>query len=718
MNKNNIILSLGLIQALALSSCVEEKIVNEGLNKVDIQLSDASFNAILSEEPASRINWINNTFIWNAEDKISVWNRNLGLNHMFTLTENAESSKSVFSGKTVLTNGHKLIAIYPYKEDTRFNNIGSFVLPDTTLQAGINPELSTKCYMYATSQINEGRIPDLYFNPLTSLFNIQLKNISGNEIKLKYLTISADEDVFPSSVSINENGVITTLSNMTKSVTIDFSEQPLADQAIINASINILPTIYGETMLMNKNTKISISAKVWTGEKDTEVILLDATPLTETDEILGLDLSSTSYQLTAGSKYDLNFDLDYHFKVPEEGYVYDEINETVHIYNKAGLINWRNDIVASSPQANVILEKDYFENNELIFEGNDVWEPIEFFSGVLDANGIIIKGLKVSNYGIFKNNNGTIKNLILESPLFSSNVTQPSGFITSVNNGIIENCIIKNIQATITKPVNFGSIAGQNAQPGTINNCQVNGGTLHLNLNGGDSGSSNFGGLVGENYGGTGTILASKVIDVTIDHPSNSYGASNVGGLVGYNNIGKIKASYSDIKMNINCSAQTGGLVGTNANGTILASYAVTSINGNGTNNTGGLIGFNNGNTTIVTSSYAMPTSTMNHSKFGLLIGNNAGNVVTTYVVSTSNIEAIKTGSTNVGYEPKLNDVTTLISKMLEMNLEIEKIEPELGWNFKKNEDTETQSKYPLIHQYGVPVPGFDGDDFEDGDNI
>lgn len=718
MNKNNIILSLGLIQALTLSSCVEEKIVNEGLNKTEVQLSDVSFNAILSEEPKSRINWANNTFIWNAEDKISVWNRNLGLNQMFTLTENAESAKSVFSGKTVMTNGHKLIAIYPYREDTKFSNLGSFVLPDTTLQAGANPELSTKCYMYAASQIYEGKIPDLYFNPLTALFNIQLKNTSGNEIKLKYLTIKADENVFPSSVNINDNGTITNLSNMTNSVTIDFSEQPLANQAIINASLNILPTIFGETMLMNKNTKISISAKVWTGEKDAEVILLDATPLSETDEISGLDLSSTSYQLTAGSKYYLNFDLDYHFKVPEKGYIYDEINKTVHIYNKTGFVNWKNDIVASSPQANVILEKDYFENDELVFESNELWEPIEFFSGVLDANGVIIKGLKVSNYGIFKKNNGTIKNLILENPSFSSDVTQPSGFIASVNNGIIENCKLDNVQATIIKPVNFGSIAGQNAQPGTINNCQVNGGTLNLKLTGSDAGSSNFGGLVGENYGGTGVIIASKVIDVTIEHPSNSYGASNVGGLVGYNNIGKVKASYSDVKMNINCSAQTGGLVGTNANGTVLASYAIATISGNGTNNTGGLIGFNNGNTTIVTSSYAIPTSTMNHSKFGLLIGNNAGNVSTTYVVSSSEVPAIKAGTTNVGYEPKLNDVTALVSKMLEMNLAIEKIEPELGWNFKMNEDTETQSENPLIHQYGVPVPGFDGNDFEEGDNI
>lgn len=710
-------MSIGLMQALTQTSCVEEKIVNEN-TKPDLtsELADYTVNAIISQPVLARANWQEGKLVWGADDKFALWNRNTGLNHQFSIIAEGEqfNETAKFSGEAVVRNGDKLIAIYPYVETSVFNELGSFSLPDTTVQATGTPDLSSKFYMLASTDVTENAIPNLTFSPITSLLNFHLKNTSGNEIKLLYLTLEGSDAVFPATLGINDNGEIASLSNLRSKVTIDMQEQPLADGIVFNAALNVLPTCWGDNSLMMKNTELSLIAKVWTGEKEVDVKLFDKVPVSEMAEEVGLDLSETAYQFIAGMNYDMALDLDYHFKVPEEGYIIDEKNQIIHVYNVTGLKAWRNKLVASNPQSDVILERDY-TGEEMDLSG-EVWEPIEFFSGTFDGNQVKLKNVTIKELGLVNKNNGTIRNLILDSPRFASEVTKPAGFFASVNNGVIENCLVNDINVTVTKPVDFGALVGQNSQPGTISNSVVNGGTITLRLNGNDSGSANLGVLVGQNYGGTGIVINSHVENVMIDHPSNSYGASNVGGLVGYNNIGKIKACYAVSTLAINCSAQSGGLVGTNANGTVLASYAVATINGTGTNNTGGLIGFNNGGTTIVTSCYVIPTTTMNHAKSGALIGNNVGNVNSSYVVSTN--AAIASGTTAVGYEPKCATNADLEKHLLEMNLAIESVEETLDWNFKINDNTETKDKQPLVLQSGMPVPGFGGEDFEEGGNI
>lgn len=721
MNKIYHIMSLGLLQVLTLSSCSEEKIINEGGNingQNEPVLTDATIIASIqtSDIVSSRANWNGESFTWNEGDKISLWNRNLGLNYKFDIvSEKAMTSTATFTGKTVITNGHKLIAVYPYQDTTAFNSIGNFVLSDTIKQSSSKPELSDKTFMIATGCVTDDKISDLEFKPITSLLNFKLKNTSGNEISLKYLTLKCDDKVFPGELSINDNGDITEFYNTRSSMTIDLNNQTLADGAEINAGLNILPTAYDDNTLMNKYSKLTVTANIWTGEATKDVILIDNIPADKFAEETGIDLSNTAYQFMPGSCYNFNFDVDYHFKVPKEGYLIDD-EGTIHIYNIEGLKAWRTELVESNPTSNVIFEKEY-TGNELDLSGFD-WSPIEMFSGEFDGNNIILKNLNINHSGMFIQNIGTIKNLTIDSPKFKSNVEKQAGVMVSKNSGVIENCKINNVMATVVKPVKFGSIAGENSQPGHITNCNVEGGTINLNLNGNDKGNASLGCLIGENYGGTSIIKNSHVKDVTINHPSNSYGASNVGGFVGYNNVGKIEACSAISTLNINCSAQTGGFVGVNANGTVLASYCAVNINGTGSNNTGGLIGYNNGGTTIVASSYSITTSTMNHAKFGLLIGTNDGNVNNAYTVSSSDKAAIKKGNTDLGYEPKVKNNNELLLHLTEMNLAIEELDAELKWNFKKNENPETSNEQPLVLQYGVPVPGHSGDNFEDGGNI
>ena len=710
-------MSIGLVQALTLTSCVEEKIVNEN-TKPDLssELTDYTVNATISQPVLTRANWQEDKLIWEAEDKFALWNRNTGLNHLFSIMVEGEQFSEVakFSGEAVVRNGDKLIAIYPYVETSVFNELGSFSLPDTIVQATSAPDLSSQFYMLASADVTENVIPDLTFSPVTSLLNFHLKNTSGNEIKLLYLTLGSGNAVFPATLGLSDNGKIASLANFRSKVTINMQEQPLANGAIFNAALNILPTCWGENTLMTKTTELTLTAKVWTGEKEVDVKLFENLPLSKMAEKVGLDLSETAYQFVAGMNYDMSLDLDYHFKVPDEGYIMDEAEGIIHVYNAAGLMAWKNELADANPQFDVILEKEY--TGAAIDLSGEEWSPIELFSGVFEGNGVVLKNVKIKESGLVKQNNGTIRDLTLESPRFVSDITATAGFFASVNNGVVDNCVINNIDVTVTKPVDFGALVGQNSQPGTISNSVVKGGTITLSLNGSDSGSANLGVLVGQNYGGTGLVINSHVENVTIDHPSNSYGASNVGGLVGYNNLGKIKACYAISTLAINCSAQSGGLVGTNANGTVLASYAVSAINGSGTNNTGGLIGFNNGGTTVVTSCYAIPITTMNHAKYGALIGNNAGNVNNSYVVSTN--VAIAAGTTAVGYEPKCATNADLEKHLLEMNLAIESVEETLGWNFKINDNAEAKDKQPLVLQSGVPVPGFGGEDFEEGGNI
>lgn len=711
-------MSIGLMQALAQTSCVEEKIVNEN-TKPDwtAELANYTVNATIAQPVLARANWQEEKLVWGTEDKFALWNRNTGLNHPFSIVAEGEQFSEVakFSGEAVIRKGDKLIAIYPYVETSVFNDLGSFSLPDTIVQETTTPDLSSKFYMLASADVTENVIPDLTFSPVTSLINFHLKNTSGNEIKLLYLTLKSDNAVFPATLGLNENGEISNMADLRSNVTVDMQEQPLADGATFNAALNILPTCWGDNALMKKNTELTLTAKVWTGEKEADVKLFENLPLSEMSEEVGLDLAETAYQFVAGMNYDMSLDLDYHFKVPDEGYIMDEAEEIIHIYNLTGLKAWKDELANAKPQFDVILEKEY-TGAEIDLSGEE-WSPLGLFSGVFEGNGVTLKNVVIKESGLVINNNGTIRNLILESPRFASDVAVSAGFIASVNTGVIENCLINNIgDVTVVKPVDFGALVGQNSQPGTISNSAVKGGTINLNLVDTDKGNANLGVLVGQNYSGTGIIINSHVEDVTINHPTNSAGASNVGGLVGYNNLGKVKACYAISTLNIECSAQSGGLVGTNANGSALASYAVTTINRTGGgNNTGGLIGFNNGVNTVVTSCYAIPTATLNNkTKYGSLIGTNSGNVDYVYVVS--NDDAVGEGS--VGYDPKCATNADLEKHLLEMNLAIESVEETLGWNFKINDNAETKAQQPLVLQSGVPVPGFGGDDFEEGGNI
>lgn len=116
---------------------------------------------------------------------------------------------------------------------------------------------------------------------------------------------------------------------------------------------------------------------------------------------------------------------------------------------------------------------------------NSSFSIVADFSGTIDGNGCIVVGLDGS--GLIYNNNGNIKNLIVE-------VDELSFSFVSENNGTIENCGIVGGEVT-TRTGNAGTFAITNN--GTIRNCFSQ---TQLTVAGMAS-SSSVGGFVGQNNG-------------------------------------------------------------------------------------------------------------------------------------------------------------------------------------------------------------------------
>lgn len=138
-------------------------------------------------------------------------------------------------------------------------------------------------------------------------------------------------------------------------------------------------------------------------------------------------MDATANQFAAGKHYKMDFEVDYRFKIPDEGYMIDD-DGNIHIYNKTGLFGW-NKIADEYRKATVTLEKEYIDEPagdgiKVIDMGNELWEPISAFGGVFEGNGVTIRNLQIANKGFIATNTGTIRNLTLENVSFSADITE------------------------------------------------------------------------------------------------------------------------------------------------------------------------------------------------------------------------------------------------------------------------------------------------------
>lgn len=721
MKKVYHLLGIALLSAMTLTSCEEDKIVNEntgGGNEADKNLTDYTFMASIKQsEPLVRANLQNGVYAWNKGDAVTLWNRNLGAGYNFTATSEQPGKDAEFAGKAAIANGYKLVAVFPQKEAKSFNDLTTFSMPDTYTQTGGAAELAATTYMVATGEVADNKIPALTFSPLTALLQFALTNTSDRELKILSLTLESDDDVFPAELKIDENGTVQTASGMRNKLMLNMGEQALTQGATLNGFMNILPTTYGDVRLMKSSTRLTVTVNIYNGEAEQSVIVLKNVQVNELESKLGLNMDATANQFAAGKLYKMDFNVDYRFQIPEEGYLVDD-EGNVHIYNKTGLLGW-NEIAGDYRKATITLEKDYIaapdgDGRKVIDMENEPWQPIAAFGGTFEGNDVTIRNLKIVKNGFINANTGIIQNLTLENVTFSSDITEAAGALAATSStSIIRNCTVKNLTANVKNTAVFGGLVGRNSE-GKIGGCRVLSGEITIDLSG-KPGNSNYGGLVGEHFNGTAQIVNSYVgADLMIKHPTNAAGASCVGGLVGWNNLGKIKGCYSLASLEVGCSAQTGGLVGANSNGIVLACYAAGSVTLTGSNNTGGLIGQNtiNNSDAVVKSCYSTTELTGTHAKFGAFIGSNTMGVDQCYF-----IHATKSNATGSGSSAGISKVTVdeLKGKKRAMNLAIEAKDPEFGFNFKVNDDPATNAAMPLILQNAVKEPGFGGSDFGDG---
>lgn len=690
------ILGLGLLSAATLNSCQQEDIYKDGgdRSKVEGMLSTmASIKDYVSDNEGSRANVQEDgkTFYWNTGDKVTIWDGSKAVELAATNYEDTEPSSNVeFTGTGELTDGATVWGIYPSKnlEEVTAENVFTFTLPQAQVQEGIAPALQNSMFMYAKGTVSGNTVSNMEFQHLTGILHFTLVNQRGYDIQLEKIVVSADNPVFPLSATLNEDGKLS-CTGETNQIELGFNNQnkTIEDAQSFNAYASVLPTDK-----MTGDTKLTISIKV-AGTEELEVIKEGAVKSLYSEDT---GFAKDGYKYVAGKRYGISKTL-----LPLEGDLgYSVSGNTYSVYAADGLVNVLSDSQITGKSDNTILLTQSID-----MEGKSL-PLVTTFAATLDGQNNVISHLPLSSSddgktGLVLTNTGTIKNLkVTNVTLENKENVALLGILAASNTGTIENCEINDAKILITNCVSAGAdigfVVGNNSQPGILSNVVVNNNssvTLDLSNN---SGKANLGGLVGQNNGNNAIIINSHVENVTIDHPHNALSASNVGGLVGWNRVGgQIKACYAISTLNIYCSAQSGGLVGVHVGGTVLASYAVLTINGTVSNNTGGLIGNNNGGN--ITSCYAIPTTTVNHAKYGSLVGNNAGTVKETYVVSTSN--AIAAGTTSIGYESKCATNADLEEHLSDMNKAIGDKDATLKWDFKVNDNVETKDQQPLVLQ-------------------
>ena len=137
------------------------------------------------------------------------------------------------------------------------------------------------------------------------------------------------------------------------------------------------------------------------------------------------------------------------------GTVYYQLDSVDDIYWFAEQVNGGNTSINAILTGSIIVNENVLTGGSLntVNRANfNVWTPIgsSTYSGIFDGNGYIISGLYlIANYkpiGLFANNEGTIKNVVLSDLYFhesdNEGSTKAIGGICAYNSGIISNCSI------------------------------------------------------------------------------------------------------------------------------------------------------------------------------------------------------------------------------------------------------------------------------------
>lgn len=240
--------------------------------------------------------------------------------------------------------------------------------------------------------------------------------------------------------------------------------------------------------------------------------------------------------------------------------------------------------------------------NDIVLEGE--WVPLctygDSFTGVFDGSGYTISNLQITgNYektGLFAENNGTIKNISIETSetgvVFNLNINAKIyvGIVSAINNGKIEN---SHVQGNINHTNKQKTTAAANGIKGysggiTANNMgEISKSSVSINnvltMRGKDynseekkiyyGGTAYAGGITGTNSGAINLCKADGTVRVSFSvSPTSGYS----GGIVGYGTDGSVNNSY--FNGSVKCSTGYSGGIGMGTSA-LTNCYAVSTDN-------------------------------------------------------------------------------------------------------------------------------------------
>lgn len=358
--------------------------------------------------------------------------------------------------------------------------------------------------------------------------------------------------------------------------------------------------------------------------------------------------------------------------------VYYELDSVDDIYWFAEQVNSGNTTINAILTDNIIVNKKVLTDGALNTASKSdfrSWTPIgsAAYSGIFDGNGYIISGLYLTAaykpIGLFDNNEGTIKNIVLNDVYFyeddNEGSTQPIGGICAYNKGKISNCSMYGYLGTSASDrddagVTIGGICGYNS--GEIEKC-YNSAYIHSYSRASNGIAYTYsGGICGENHGGTiKNCYNSGAVD-TRTSTRDWLADAVAGGICGSNdengiieNCCNTATVYSDGSggREAVALATTGGICGENHSGTINKCYNTgnltsdTYISGNdgfksADSYTGGIVGNNSSGATVSRCSNIGDLTATSYALGGYdiykgnLCGYNGGSVTSAYYTSTS----------------------------------------------------------------------------------
>ena len=592
MNKIYTILGLGLLSAATLSSCQEEAVVQENGNRT---LPEGTYSAsavirsfMSSEGSRANVQADGKSFMWNTDDKVTIWDGTNG--YEFTAinyTDDEPSANVEFQGEAALTDGAKVWGIYPAVTNSTAENVFSFTLDYPFVQnTQGTADLKETMFMLAEGTVEGQTIANLEFKHQTALFHFKITNNKSSAIQLTGLKVTADSEIFPTGLNIADG--TNSYTDKVKELELNFSTTVSLDAkgGSIDAYMNFFPT-----QDMNASTGLTITAQTEEGEdlilkEGTVGNLYKETALATTD----------NFNYAAGKRYGVTATL-----LPtgdELGYT--EENGVYTILNADGIVNLFSQVdIMTKTDTKIVLSGDIDMNDTEL-------SPVAEFKGDFDGNGKTISNFSLvsednQNTGMFIVNSGTIRNLTIDNAtLAKENAyagtdinTNAAGLLVGTNKKTVKNCIVRNSEIRSTVGASIGAIVGLNSPDAIIDGCRIESTSIEA------TDKSNLGGLTGFNDAATISYsFVKEDVTVSYDCSGTTGNSANVGGMAGWSRAGSIKGCGSSAQItSTNVASSIGGLIGSIWFGqakqfSLEASYAAGSISGstNGAS-VGGMVG-------------------------------------------------------------------------------------------------------------------------------